>query len=145
MNDSVVPTIRRSSRSDVPRLIECDPYAQAHTNRRVFIRASVERGECLVGVAGTAVQGFVIITHNFFERGFVPLVAVAPAHRRNGAGVRLLAAAEGECKTPKLFTSTNASNIAAQAFLAKAGFKRCGLVEQLDEQYHELIYFKVVR
>jgi len=144
MND-MVSTVRRSSRKDFPRLIECDPYAQAHTHRQCFIRAAVERGQCLVGLAGTVVHGFVIVEHNFFERGFVPLVAVAPEHRRHGAGLRLLAAAERECKTAKLFTSTNASNMAAQALLCKAGFRRCGFIEQLDEQDDELIYFKVVR
>ncbi|WP_371316411.1 hypothetical protein [Pseudomonas sp. B6001] len=41
--------------------------------------------------------------------------------------LRLLAASETACKTMKLFTSANTSNVASQRLIAKAGFFQAGL------------------
>ncbi|WP_332862543.1 GNAT family N-acetyltransferase [Janthinobacterium svalbardensis] len=78
--------------------------------------------------------------NRFFGHGFVSLVVVAPGQQRRGVGLRLLAAAEAACQTEKLFTSTNASNGAAQRLFASAGFVRSGRIDHLDEGDPELVY-----
>jgi len=50
-----------------------------------------------------------------------------------------------ECRTPKLFTSTNQSNVPMQGLLATLEFARSGLIENLDDGDPELVYFKRLR
>jgi ribosomal protein S18 acetylase RimI-like enzyme len=137
--------IRAAVPADVQAIVHCDACAQPHESRRTFIHSAVAQGQCLVAVTGGSVVGFVVLTHSFFEQGFIPLVVVATTHQRRGVGLRLLAAAEAACNTAKLFTSTNASNAAAQELLSKAGFVRSGIIENLDAHDPELVYFKAVR
>jgi RimJ/RimL family protein N-acetyltransferase len=47
-----------------------------------------------------------------------------------------------ECKTPKLFTSTNQSNKPMQKLLGKTGFTFCGQIDALDEGDPEMFYVK---
>ncbi len=52
---------------------------------------------------------------------------------------------EASCTTQRLFTSTNRSNAAMQAFLPKLGYIPSGVVDNLDEGDPELIFFKYLR
>lgn len=138
--------IRQATPDDVRALIQLDTYATAHTHRRVFIHDAVVRQQCLVAVdtAGRC-AGYLVLTHDFFDHGFVALVVVSPAHQRQGVALRLLAAAQAACKTPKLFASTNASNTAAQALFAKAGFVPSGQIDNLDDHDPEQVYVKFIQ
>ena len=49
------------------------------------------------------------------------------------------------CRTPKLFTSTNQSNLSMQSLLAKLGYESSGLIHNLDEGDPEIVYFKRLR
>lgn len=137
--------IRQASPEDVQAVLECDAHTQSSASRADLVAAWVAKGQCRIAVEDGQVLGFVVLTHEFFGNGFVSLVVVSPAHQRKGVGLRLLAAAEATCKTPKLFTSTNRSNIASRKLLSKAGFLPSGLIENLDENDPELVYFKFVR
>lgn len=137
--------IRQAMPDDVHALVELDAYATAHASRRVFIYDAVVRQQCLVAVDAGVCAGYLVLTHDFFDHGFVALVVVSPAHQRQGVALRLLAAAEAACKTPKLFASTNASNTASQALMTKAGFVPSGQIENLDEGDPERIYVKFIR
>ena len=127
---------------DLPGLVECDDVAQLNLNRRQSIEAWVKRGECLVARCNGSLVGFIILEYGFFGHGFIPLVCVKRTDRRRGVGLRLLAAAECACQTVKLFTSTNASNVAARSLFKRAGFVRSGTIENLDADDPELVYFK---
>ena len=142
MEDVATLTIRRALPSDYLALVGVDEYAQSHPERASFIKASLVSGECLVGEIAREPVGFVVLNYGFFNFGFIPIVVVAGSHRRHGVGLRLLSEAEGECKSSKLFASTNASNTPAQALFAKAGFIRSGVVENLNDNDPEVIYFK---
>jgi ribosomal protein S18 acetylase RimI-like enzyme len=135
-------TIRQATAADLNGLSECDPFAADHPERNRFLSVAIERGECWVAFAADGPKGYVVLNYNFFENGFIPLVVVAPSARRRGIGHRLLAAAEAQCRTPKLFASTNTSNIEAQRLLTRAGFVPSGRVENLDADNPELVYFK---
>jgi ribosomal protein S18 acetylase RimI-like enzyme len=67
---------------------------------------------------------------------------ISPSFRGNGVGRALLRHFVGECRTDKLWTSTNQSNIPMQALLSAEGFQRSGIIENLEEGDPELIYFK---
>lgn len=130
---------------DVEAMLACDTYAQAHSGRGDAVRADTGKGHCHVALHAGQVAGYVVLRHDFFDHGFVPLVVVAPAQQRRGVGLRLLAAAMAACRTAKLFTSTNRSNLAAQRLFAGAGFVPSGQIDHLDEGDPELVYVAFLR
>ncbi|PMQ12126.1 GNAT family N-acetyltransferase [Janthinobacterium sp. AD80] len=130
---------------DVPAMLACDTYAHIHACRGDTVRAAAGKGQCLLALHAGQVVGYVLLHHEFFEHGFVPLVVVSPAQQRRGVALRLLATAAAACRTEKLFTSTNQSNLAAQRLFASAGFVRSGQIDHLDEGDPELVYVKWCR
>ena len=133
---------RVAEAGDVDAMLACDAYAQAHPERGEAVRAAVGKGHCQVAIRAGLVAGYVLTHGDFFGYSFVSLVVVAPAQQRCGVGRRLLAAAAAACQTRKLFTSTNASNGAAQGLFASAGFVRSGRIDHLDEGDPELVYVR---
>jgi ribosomal protein S18 acetylase RimI-like enzyme len=137
--------VRRAVADDVQAIRECDVYAHSNRDRVRFIVASVAQERCLIATGEGRVLGYVVLTHDFFGHGFISVVVVSPAHRRTGVGLKLLSAAEAVCRSPKLFTSANLSNLPSQKLILKAGFQRSGVIENLDEDDPELIYVKFIR
>ena len=85
------------------------------------------------------------MNHGFFERGFVALIYVVPTHRRHKIGCDLFAECESRCKSTRIFTSTNESNLPMQLFLASRGYVLSGRVQDLDEGDPELFHSKRLR
>lgn len=73
------------------------------------------------------------------------MLYVDPRFRRQGIGSALIRHLINECRTPKLFTSTNQSNFPMQRLLATLEFDRSGFIENLDEGDPEWVYFKRLR
>jgi hypothetical protein len=65
--------------------------------------------------------------------------------RRKGMGRGLIKHLEKKCKTEKLFTSTNKSNLPMQKLMKKMNYVRSGIIHNLDPDDPELIYFKKVK
>ena len=68
------------------------------------------------------------------------MVYVAKSARRQGVGQSLMRALATQCKTSKLFTSTNESNSAMRALLATLGYVPSGVIENLDPNDPELVF-----
>ena len=144
--DATDPVITRVAQAgDVAAMLACDAYAQTHPERGDAVRTAVDRDLCMVAIRAGQVAGYALRHEDFFGYDFVSLVVVAPGQQRRGVGLRLLAAAEAACQTEKLFTSTNASNLAAQRLFASAGFVGSGQIDHLDEGDPELVYMKWCR
>jgi GNAT superfamily N-acetyltransferase len=86
-----------------------------------------------------------VLNYNFFHNGNIDMLYVHSDHRRRGAGAALLRHLESQCKTPKLFTSTNLSNLPMQSLLAKLEYVVSGVIHNLDEGDPEIVYFKRLR
>lgn len=142
MTSVEAPVIRTATAADLGAFVESDPYAIAHSERCVFLAAAIERGECVAAFVHDRVVGYAVLNYSFFRQGFVPLVVVAPGVRRQGIARLLLGAAESECKTESLFTSTNVSNVEAQRLFERVGFRPSGRIENLDPGDPELVYYK---
>jgi ribosomal protein S18 acetylase RimI-like enzyme len=139
---SKIATVRSAAIADLPAISFVDPLIRADPDRTRLIEASLRSGECLVAVDGDDVLGYVILNYSFFGEGFVPLLVVAAANRRNGIGTMLLREAERRCTKRKLFVSANRSNLPAQWLFEKCGFVSSGRVENLDLNDDELLFFK---
>ena len=88
------------------------------------------------------VIGYGVLNYTFYYNGCIDMLYVHSEHRRRGAGAALLQHMESLCRTPKLFTSTNLSNLRMQSLLAKLGYELSGVIHNLDEGDPEIVYFK---
>jgi ribosomal protein S18 acetylase RimI-like enzyme len=136
--------IRLAVASDIPAICAFDQIALVEEERRQFIRESVEASAAWLAVQDDAVVGYAVLEYpRFFGcSGFISMLYIHAGYRRLGIGETLMHHLERQCRTAKLFSSTNASNLPMQALFAKIGYQRSGIVENLDEDDPELIYFK---
>lgn len=145
MDSGAAGGIRRATDGDVEVVLGFDHVARGDPRRREFVRGAVAAGQCYVRTDddGRAVA-YAVLEYTFFDHGFVSMLYVAEAHRRRGFGAELMRHAERECRTPRLFTSTNRSNGPMRALLAALGYRPSGVIENLEETGDdaELVFFK---
>jgi N-acetylglutamate synthase-like GNAT family acetyltransferase len=134
-------SIRPAGRGDIPALIAIDPISMSDTVRRQSIAHWAAAGQCHVAVRAQKVIGYVALTKHFFHQPYIELLIVAADDRRSGVGIALIEHCKGLVpENEKLWSSTNRSNAAMRALLAKTGFVESGVVENLDEGDPELIF-----
>jgi len=138
-------SIRLAVETDIEALCSLDLIANQESDRREFIRREVASGNCFVAVMDGTVVGYGVLNYTFYHNGLIDMLYIHSGHRRCGAGAALLKHLESLCKTPKLFTSTNLSNLPMQSLLAKAGYVLSGVIHNLDEGDPEIVYFKRLR
>lgn len=116
--------------------------AQQDEERRAFVARSVATDGCHVAVVDNQVVGYGVIEFSFFGQGFISMLYIHPDYRRRGVGMVLMQHLQSFCSTPKLFTSTNLSNLPMQSLLVRMGYVLSGVIHNLDEGDPELVYFK---
>ncbi len=137
-------SIRQAVERDVASISAIDLTAQAEDGRRRFIERAVAEGNCFVVALadGETVAAYGVLEYSFYGYGFISMLYVEASQRRRNYGTALMNHLETICRTEKLFTSTNLSNLAMQSLLAKAGYKLSGVIHNLDEDDPELVYCK---
>lgn len=135
--------IERASSEDFEHICALDETAHRPPRRRL-IGDSCANGRVAVARVDGVIRGYVIFDESFFDQFYVRLLMVHPDFRRHGLATALMRAAELECQTGKLFTSTNQSNLPMQRLCERVGFVKSGYVENLDEGDPELIYVKLL-
>ena len=138
-------SIRPAVENDVDSLFCFDLIARQSEERREFIRRSVANCTCYVAVADQVIIGYGVLNHSFYYQGCIEMLYVASDQRRHGVGTALLEQMERLCQTPKLFTSTNLSNLPMHSLLARRGYVLSGVIHNLDEGDQEIVYFKRLR
>lgn len=134
--------IRVGGPEDFEELVALDEVAHQEPSRVAFIERAVRSGDCFVAERDGKPVGYGVLTYTFYGNGMVEMLYLAKEHRRSGVGSALLEYAEVQCKTPKLFTSTNLSNKSMQLLLEKSGYILSGYIDNLDPGDPELVYFK---
>jgi len=136
--------IERASSEDFEHICALDETVHGKPARRRLINTACASGQISVARVEDVIRGYVIFDESFFDQFFVRLLIVHPDFRRRGLATALMRAAELDCQTGKLFTSTNQSNIPMQRLCERLGFARSGYIENLDEGDPELIYVKML-
>jgi GNAT superfamily N-acetyltransferase len=138
-------SLRRALEGDVRALIAFDRIASESEAQSTLICRAVASGTCHVADLDGQIVAYGILNYNFYGHGWVDMLYTHAGHRRLGVGSTLLRHMEALCETPKLFTSTNLSNLPMQSLLSRAGFVLSGIIENLDEGDPEIVYFKRVK
>jgi ribosomal protein S18 acetylase RimI-like enzyme len=124
-----------------------DPAAVSvlHALRRWDFSPNELRGSTVFVAYGDGLAvGYAIAAVRFFDRGFVWMLAVDPAHRRRGVATALMRTAEVWCPSDRLFTSTNQSNAPARRLYESLGYLESGTVENLDPGDPEVFYCRLL-
>lgn len=133
--------VRAAGTDDGPAIEPILPaFLRSPYKRERFDRA-LACGEVAIAEDDGDVVGFVWM-NEFFGHTFVNVLAVDERRRRRGYAGVLLQHAERHRLTDRVFTSTNASNAAMHAVLARYGWRRCGEVDDLDPGDPEIVYVK---
>ena len=134
--------IRPASPSDTPSLLLLDTAIPRLPERGRFIENAVSTNTCFTAILDGTIVGYAVLEYTFYGYGFISMVMVSSDHRRQGVGEALLGYVEKACTTPKIFTSTNSSNLAMRCLLSKLGYTFCGLIRELDPDDAEWVYMK---
>jgi len=138
--------VRIAQSGDIDSIVELDPIARQEQGRRIFIAHAVAAGQCWAATQAedaSALIGYGVLNHSFFEHDFIALVVVKHSARRRGVATAILRTLELQCQGGKLFTSTNTSNIAMRQLLGQLGYIRSGQIENLDDGDPELVFVKL--
>ena len=138
-------SIRPATNTDINVICKFDHVAQQDEQRRTFVERSIGAGHCFVIEAQPHVVGYAVLEYSFYDQGFASMLYIHPKYRRQSAGMKLMQHLESACQTPKMFTSTNLSNLPMQSLLAKLDYTLSGVIHDLDEADPELVYVKYLR
>lgn len=119
-----------------------DKAEHVKLNRAEKLAKAILNEECFIILAGDEAVGFVIFDYRFFDQGWIELIIIDEAYRGKGIGGKTFDLICEQCKTEKVFTSTNSSNTRMQKALAKSDFSFAGKLIGLDEGDPELFYYK---
>jgi len=142
---TAIVAVRQAVASDIELILRIDSQAPIDQSRRALVNSAVDRGECFIALQDGFVIGYAVMNYLFFDRGFVPLIHVDTNHRRRKVGSRLFDELEERCRTSRIFTSMNLSNLPMLRFLSARGYVLSGIVQDLDENDPELLYSKKLR
>ncbi|MBE9102610.1 GNAT family N-acetyltransferase [Vacuolonema iberomarrocanum] len=137
--------LRIATITDADVIVAFDHVATSEPARVEFIHDQINSSACYVAVIDANVVAYAVLNYKFYDNGWIEMLYVHPQFRRQGIGSALIRHLIDQCRTPKLFTSTNQSNLPMQLLLTTLEFDRSGFIENLDEGDPELVYFKRLR
>ena len=114
-------------------------------NREEKITKAISNDECFLILVDKQEVGFVIFDYRFFDQGWIELIIIDEKYRGKGIGGKTFDIICEQCKSDKVFTSTNSSNTQMQKALTKANFTFAGKLNGLDDGDPELFYYKKVK
>jgi ribosomal protein S18 acetylase RimI-like enzyme len=135
--------IRQASSNDLPQILMLSRRQLGDSRQHPFLRRAMERDEIVIATGDVDVIGYAVWNREFYECAFVWMLQVRPESRRQGIARALIQKIEREVGAGgRLFTSTNESNLIAQRTFRALGFRRSGVIDNLDPDDPEIVYFK---
>lgn len=134
-----------SARADeVPLCVDLAEAVVGARRSGPLVQAAMDRHELLVARLDGEVVGTLAYRSDWFACTFVLLVSVRPDQRRRGVARALFRAIEGRSPGPRLFSSTEETNVAAIQMHRALGFLPSGYIDNLP-QGRELLLYKRLR
>jgi ribosomal protein S18 acetylase RimI-like enzyme len=127
---------------DIDEIVALHAMVSRSESRRNLITHTVKQHQGYVARHENQIVGLLLLHEHFFELPFIEMVLVHPSFRCQGIGAALMQHIETIYTPGKLFTSTNLSNERMQRLCERLGYVRSGIIEHLDEDDPELVYFK---
>jgi ribosomal protein S18 acetylase RimI-like enzyme len=128
--------------NNIDDIAKIDEEVIGSNSRREYIRKAIEEERCIIAFNKNLIVGFLIFDTHFFDCSFISLIIVRPTERRKGYATSLIQYFIKISATKKVFSSTNKSNQRMQEVFKVNGFIESGFIENLDEDDHEIIYFR---
>jgi N-acetylglutamate synthase-like GNAT family acetyltransferase len=107
-----------------------------------FIRSHMERHHLIVAEAEGEVVGFIAYRLDWFQCTFVSLVVVREDFRRKSIAREFFRSVEVVSPTPRLFSSTEETNVASIRMHTALGFTPSGHIDNLPQGVRELLFYK---
>jgi ribosomal protein S18 acetylase RimI-like enzyme len=121
---------------------QLDQIEHVELRREEKITEAISNEECFLILEDDQAVGFVIFDYRFFDQGWIELIVIDEKCRGKGIGRKVFDILCVQCKSDKVFTSTNRSNIQMQRALENADFTFAGELKGLDDGDPELFYYK---
>ncbi len=121
---------------------QLDEIEHVELKREEKITKAISNDECFLILADKIEVGFVIFDYRFFDQGWIELIVIDEKYRGKGIAGKAFDLLCEQCKSDKVFTSTNRSNAPMQRALTKANFIFAGEIIGLDDGDPELFYYK---
>ncbi len=141
-------SLKKATIKDKALVVDFDyslnPVEHIELKRAEKITKAILDKECFIILADNRAVGFVIFDYRFFDQGWIELIIIGEKYRGKGVGGQAIDLICKQCKTNKVFTSTNSSNTQMQKALSKVDFSFAGKINGLDEGDPELFYFKTI-
>jgi RimJ/RimL family protein N-acetyltransferase len=141
--------LRKATSKDIAVVVDfdynLDKDEHIKLNREEKITKAISNDECFLILVENQEVGFVIFDYRFFDQGWIELIIINEKYRGKGIGGKTFDLVCEQCKSDKVFTSTNSSNIQMQRALSKADFAFSGEINGLDDGDPERFYFKWVK
>jgi len=132
----------------LPRVADARPCADlaslviGEERAGAFIKSHMERHHLMVAEADEEVVGFLAYRADWFQCTFVALVVVREDWRRKGIAREFFRSVEAISPTPRLFSSTDETNVGSIRMLVALGFTPSGYVDNLPQGTRELLFYK---
>jgi GNAT superfamily N-acetyltransferase len=149
-----LPPLRTTPRREAPIPGYACPVGTNTEAAGIDVRIATAGDGCLgdhpvpagafVAFAGGTLAGVAEFHTRFYGHLFIELLLVDEQHRRRGVASALISGCAAACPTNKLFTSTNASNLAAQQLFLRSGFQVSGSIGNLDAGDPEIVFCKLL-
>jgi N-acetylglutamate synthase-like GNAT family acetyltransferase len=107
-----------------------------------FIKSHLERHHLIVADASGEVVGCLAYRTDWFQCTFVSLVVVREDFRRKGIAREFFRTVEAVSPSPRLFSSTEETNVASIRMHTALGFAPSGHIDNLPQGTRELLYYK---
>ena len=137
--------VRPATPEDAPRCVDLAEAVVGGRRGGGLVQGAIDRGQLLVALKDGEVVGTLVYRTDWFACTLVTLVSVAEDARRQGIARRLFETVEGLSPGPRLFSSTEETNVAAIRMHRALGFVESGYVDNLPQGYRELLFYKRLR
>jgi len=136
--------IRLARPEEAARCVDLAEVVVGSRRAGPHVQAALDREHLLVALDDGDVVGTLAYRTDWFTCTMVTLVSVLEDRRRRGVARRLFEAVEAVSPGPRLFSSTEETNVAAIRMHRALGFVESGYVDNLPQGYRELLFYKRV-